>query len=102
MDFEDGGYPDWALTALFYAALHLADAVLVRWYPRPKDHEERNRLIARDSQLRHVRREYMELYQRSRDTRYECDSSIDTAFVQQRRRDQFAAFSAHARQLLSR
>ncbi|MBM4041274.1 MAG: hypothetical protein FJ290_22455 [Planctomycetes bacterium] len=63
-------YHDWALTVLFYAALHYVDAFL---YPSdPPDHSTRNKLISRSPTLRSLYRKYRRLQDRSQDARYEC------------------------------
>lgn len=66
-------YLDWAITALFYAALHYVDATLAR-YPagglHPQSHGAREQILARDSLLRHLFSDYQELRNRSQDARY--------------------------------
>lgn len=63
-------YHDWALTVLFYAALHYVDAFLS---PRdPPNHWERNKLFAATPALRALWPKYRRLQDRSQDARYEC------------------------------
>jgi len=61
---------DWAVTALFYSALHYIDAFLLPIDPR--SHRHRNEIISRHPQLATIYRQYRLLLDRSRDTRYEC------------------------------
>ena len=85
-------YPDWALTVLFYAALHYIDACL---HPSdPPDHAQRNSYIRRDSSLRSIYPQYRVLFEKSLDARYECyDPKPEelTSFKE----DQFGAIESH-------
>lgn len=64
--------PEWAMTALFYAALHYAQAAFVYLQPAsaPSDHKERRGAIR--TQFRAIARDYETLYDESRKARYEC------------------------------
>jgi len=64
-------FTDWAVTALFYSAIHLVEAALSA-PPRPRGHVGRLREIAASPALAPVRRHYQELKQRSEDARYNC------------------------------
>jgi len=71
---ETLGANDWAVTTLFYSAVHWIDAYLevggqIR---HPKDHGERYREIRGNGFLRGLYPAYRELDDRSRDARYEC------------------------------
>lgn len=61
---------DWALTALFYSAVHYIDAFLLP--ENPRSHRRRNEIISRRPELNAVYRNYRLLLDRSRETRYEC------------------------------
>jgi uncharacterized protein (UPF0332 family) len=40
-------YTDWAITGIFYSALHLVDAFLARKKLYPKDHKERTNYVGK-------------------------------------------------------
>ena len=88
---------DWAVTALFYSALHYVDAALHPVHPR--NHAQRNHLLSRHPELRPVFPQYRLLYQRSLKTRYECvDPSTDE--VRGLRRVVFQVLVTHVEGLL--
>lgn len=64
--------PEWAMTALFYAAVHYVQAACLdlRAGPIPQDHRERKAAIR--NQFRSVANDYETLYHESRKARYEC------------------------------
>lgn len=70
-DIKTTPYLDWVVTAYFYAALHLVDALL-----REKDripggnHETRKSYVLQKWYLRGIKSEYRELKDRSEDARY--------------------------------
>lgn len=64
---------DWAVTGLFYAALHYVDAYLARANMHPAVHEERDRMIKADPKILSVRSHYGRLKDRSSDAR--CNPS---------------------------
>jgi len=64
-------YPDWAATVLFYAALHLVEAVLAP-LTQLRTHVRRDNVVATDPRLRPIYVHYRELYDRSLDARYNC------------------------------
>lgn len=69
-------YTDWAVVALFYAALHYVDAVLATGGLRenqpghPQNHRDRLFALAGHPKLTSVNVHYLELYHRSKDARY--------------------------------
>jgi hypothetical protein len=73
-------WPEWALAALFYAAVHEVQALIVRknWRLQrkdgpsrfPSDHNERLRVIKRECPQ--IETDYRSLKQWSEDARYEC------------------------------
>ena len=67
-------YLDWVVTAMFYAALHLVDQVLYHNNARlnPRNHRERHAAIGQQPALAPVYRDYRELEQQSRRSRYDC------------------------------
>ena len=60
---------DWAVTACFYAALHLVDSYLARLGIHPRTHVEREDLVQR--RLPHIRRNYLRLKHYSLHARYQ-------------------------------
>lgn len=67
---EKTGYYDWAVTVLFYAALHYVDAILAVSRIDPHKHEERQDSIQKNDTLRRVYGEYRMLEALSRNARY--------------------------------
>jgi len=65
---EKSKWPSWTMTALFYSAVHHADALLVTNEQRPRDHGERNDALL---SWPTVRTPYMRLFQYSIEARYE-------------------------------
>lgn len=63
-------YPDWAVTAFFYAALHYVEAVLAGENRHSENHPARDSSIARNPSLRRVYGEYRYLKTVSNDARY--------------------------------
>ena len=79
-------YPDWALTVLFYSALHWVDAVLDGLNGasvHPQRHRDRHSFIAQDPQLRVFEPEYSSLWNMSENARYYCELFFpdDVGFV---------------------
>lgn len=65
-------YSDWEVTTIFYSALHLVDAYVIKVIPpRPADHTERNRLVRNNPILKKIRAEYDRLYILCRSARYD-------------------------------
>ena len=60
-------FPEWEITALFYSALHYANAFLAAQGHHPENHNHRNNLV-RD--LTNIGTDYRNLYSLSRDARY--------------------------------
>lgn len=63
---------DWAVIALFYASLHLAQAYLVRRGVFADTHVRRERQMLMLPELESVLDAYRTLRDRSEDARYEC------------------------------
>jgi len=63
---------DWAVTTMFYSALHLVDAVLAANNIHPTTHADRNNRIQRNPALAAHWRDYRHLRDRSEDARYRC------------------------------
>jgi hypothetical protein len=63
-------YFDWAITAFFYAALHLVEAILAQSGEHSRNHVARDSTIARHPALRAIYGRYRYLETLSRDARY--------------------------------
>lgn len=70
-DLKTTPYLDWVVTAYFYAALHLVDALLIEKENIPgQTHEIRKELVKSRIYLRAIRNEYRTLKDHSEDARY--------------------------------
>ena len=68
---NDGQFLEWAVTALFYAALHLVLAHATReGHTLSEDHTAIRRYL--DRHLTSIQSTYRTLFDASRDTRYRC------------------------------
>lgn len=81
----DATYVQWAVTAIFYCAVHCIQAHLMRYGRAPRTHESRGRLIAdpRYGVPLDVQTAYELLSQRSRAARYDL-ATFDPTIVRQR------------------
>jgi hypothetical protein len=68
---QSGPHIEWAVTVLFYAALHLVEATLAPTAHSPH-HNARNQTVQLDPRFHPIYRHYRELYYRSLDARYNC------------------------------
>lgn len=96
---EQGPHYDWAVTVLFYAALHWVDAHLSAVGIHPKDHRDRKKYIKRRSNLAAIRGHYFYLKERSEDARYDC-VAFSRVKVQDMRQKKFEPLKQHMRTLL--
>ena|SRR5437899_7371400 len=99
---REGKHLDWAVTVLFYTALHLIQAYLVELaatgFDIPKDHEDRDRYVRR--KLTPIFSDYSLLQTRSNWARYQPNKPKPTVDLVQEYQDlQFARIVAHLRQL---
>lgn len=99
---ETTPYLDWVVTAYFYAALHLVDAIL--WEQdkfNPGNHSERRKCFRDKWYLKAIRDEYFALYDRSVEARYFLltftKPRIETAVI-----PLYKAIEKHIYQLLPR
>ena len=67
---RDSGYVDWAMTALFYAALHCVDHWLAHVARSPSNHAQRRNFLARLTVPPGIREAYRRLYELSVTARY--------------------------------
>jgi hypothetical protein len=63
---------DWAVTMLFYSAVHLVDAYFAGKNSHPPNHQSRETDIQRNGSLSDVYRAYLQLKDWSRAARYEA------------------------------
>jgi hypothetical protein len=65
-----GKFIEWAITILFYSALHYVDAVLAVSVIHPDSHSQRDDAIGKNDTLMRVRPEYRTLETLSQNSRY--------------------------------
>ena len=63
-------FPDWAVTAIFYTALHAIDALLKHDNVLPVNHDSRNNTLMRTNRYMKIWKLYQPLYNLSRTVRY--------------------------------
>lgn len=63
-------YPDWAVTGIFYSALHLIESFLAKKNIHPEDHKTRLSFIGKVKELKPVFPYYRFLYDCSVNARY--------------------------------
>lgn len=91
---------DWALIALFYAAMHYVEAYLaVVFNQHVKSHTTRDSIVARDSNLKRIHAEYMDLKFFGYNARYEMYAFKATDFTDQAL-PKFQKIKAHLRTFL--
>ena len=94
----DTPHTDWAVTALFYAALHLLDAYLTP-QGRLTSHQERIGFVFRSPDFSSAASHYRELLDRSQDARYDC-ARFNSAFARALVQSDFEPFKRQAHRLL--
>ena len=101
LDDSTEHFPDWEIVGLFYSALHYVDAYLARQLSKhPNSHEDRIKSMAMIMELRAVSRDFFNLYDRSRDARYNLIPF--TRLNVQRLRDQrYEPLKRHIRAILA-
>ena len=72
LDVTDPCSAGWAITALFYAAVHQVEAYFASVSQRYVTHKSRNSAIQRDIRIREIYDDYRELSDMSREARYDC------------------------------
>jgi uncharacterized protein (UPF0332 family) len=82
---DNATYVQWAVTAIFYCAVHCVQSHLMRHGRSPRTHEARGRLIAdpRHGVPINVQTAYELLSQRSRAARYDL-ATFDPTIIRQR------------------
>ena len=69
---KEAFYSDWAMTVVFYAAVHIVQEFLLSKARKPVTHVERQNELRR-MHLDQAADTYEELYEASRRTRYDCE-----------------------------
>lgn len=98
-------YNEWAVVVLFYVAVHYVDAVLAQdgqldaRLRHPRNHPDRNVGVAKSGTLMPIAIRYMNLYDRSRDARYNR-ISFPAHFLRNLEAQSFAPVRGHVRTAL--
>lgn len=71
-------HADWAVTAVFYSAVHLLEAYLAGMGEHPGGHGERSQAFQDHSVLVEVWEDYREMKDYSEDARYRCVPFVET------------------------
>lgn len=71
LDLDVTPYLDWAVTVMFYTALHLVEWLLATKGYHSDSHENRHQAMGRVSELRPIYPDYRELETQSHRSRYE-------------------------------
>lgn len=71
-DLETSPYLDWALTSIFYSAIHYVEAALAINGKHPSSHSQRNTFIEVYIKNTNVYDHHRDLMEDSRDARYKC------------------------------
>ena len=94
-------FNDWAVVALFYAALHYVDAFFLQVSnATPQNHGERNRRLRNNAALDQIKGHYLDLYALSIRARYELDP-LPENLAGDIRMSHFVPVRAHIRALLN-
>ena len=81
MSRADGCCVDWAITMLFYSALHYIDAFLDGKGMHPRNHTVRDDEIQNNGSIKAIYRDYRFLKHRSRAARYEIANYTEREFT---------------------
>jgi len=88
-------YLDWAVTIIFYAALHYVDAILAASSIHPDNHTQRDDAIGTNATLLKVRSEYRTLETLSQNARYRAMKIDGNDFAEAQRN--FTVIRVHLR-----
>lgn len=92
-------YIEWAVTMLFYSALHYVDAILAASAVHPETHTQRGDAIGTNPTLQAVRAEYRILETLSKNARYRA-MKIEPSDLDEAQRN-FGVLRAHLRKRMS-
>jgi hypothetical protein len=73
------GSDDWAVTVLFYVAVHYVEAYFSLQNQHYQMHGSRETAIRRDPRINAIFTDYREMYEYSRTARYDCPEFDDAA-----------------------
>jgi len=82
LDTSSGISVDWAITMLFYAALHRVDAYLARKNMHPTSHKHRDDEIERNGSICDIYEDYRWLEDKSKGARYDI-ANFDKSRLEQ-------------------
>ncbi len=99
LDLSTSPFIDWAVTALFYAALHYVEAYFATMNRHSADHRARDSAIRRDANLRKIYNDYSELKNHSINARYYMTPFVE-ADVTRHLRPRFNALKSYITSLL--
>jgi hypothetical protein len=72
LDLDVTEYLDWAVTVIFYTALHFVEWLLATKNLHSDFHANRHQVMGRVSELKRIWPDYQELEFQSRRSRYDC------------------------------
>ncbi|MGH7427813.1 MAG: hypothetical protein ACREJ4_05585 [Candidatus Methylomirabilaceae bacterium] len=94
-------FSDWAMTTIFYAALHYIDAFLATiGLVDPGGHSVRDDQFHRTSELQPIARNYFRLKNRSKNARYYC-GTFEEAELRRCYRDDLGRIKSHLNPLIT-
>ena len=82
LDLEDGIQVDWAITMLFYSALHYIDSFLAGKNLHARGHDARDSEVSVNGTLSPIYNDYRRLKDASRAARYDCVDYTQSHFSQ--------------------
>jgi uncharacterized protein (UPF0332 family) len=98
-DLKNTHFLDWAITALFYSALHYVDAYLAKKSQHPFNHRNRGQWLTKEQNLKYIYCDYEELKNRSEDARYKI-VQFPPRFVSSLKAKEFTHVKSHIRSLI--
>jgi uncharacterized protein (UPF0332 family) len=98
-DLKNTQFLDWAITALFYSALHYVDAYLATKSQHPFNHRKRDWRLTKEQKLKNIYSYYVELKNRSEDARYKI-VQFPPRFVSSLEVKEFTHVKSHIRSLI--
>jgi len=96
LDLNVTRYLDWAVTVMFYTALHLVEWLLATKGYHSDSHDNRHQAMGRVSELRPIYPDYRELETQSHRSRYE-GAQFDRDFVKRRLMPKLEKIESHIR-----
>lgn len=81
LNLDEGLEVDWAVTMIFYSALHYIDSFLAGKNLHPRDHDIRDAEIERNGSLNPIYKDYRRLKDASRAARYDIANYHKTDLI---------------------